>query len=179
MVKIAHKGFNLSVFSRVSTGIFCCEDIPWSCIYYTYLYDHGVSQLKWLPVKQVTLLCHETPFFWGKGPCVQPQTQEVNNCKWHNDFEKEIWSFCSKTHRVPLDPRTMKNEGFTPQNMLVIAPKNEGCGFPWYSKFSQLRPCDFFQHEGIEGWESLKSTRNEHEHYHWLLVLWCLHTNII
>ena len=31
---------------------------------------------------------------------------------------------------LPLDPKTMKNEGFQPPNIWVITPKNEGCGFP-------------------------------------------------
>ena len=66
-------------------------------------------------------------------PATDSGSQQLR--KWHNDFEKEIWSFCSKTHRVPLDPKTMKNEGFTPQNMWVMTPKNEGCGFPWYLLF--------------------------------------------
>ena len=39
-----------------------CHDHAYiTCIF--MIMDHGVSQLKWLPVKQVTLLCHETPFF--------------------------------------------------------------------------------------------------------------------
>ena len=36
---------------------------------------------------------------------------------------------------LPLDPKTMKNEGFNPQNMGEITPKNEdneGCQFPWH-----------------------------------------------
>jgi len=33
---------------------------------------------------------------------------------------------------LPLDPKTMKNEGFYTPNIWVITPKNEGCGFPWY-----------------------------------------------
>ena len=31
---------------------------------------------------------------------------------------------------LPLDPKTMKNEGFKPQYM-GYNPKNEGRGFPW------------------------------------------------
>ena len=36
---------------------------------------------------------------------------------------------------IPLDPKTMKNEGFRPPN---IGYKNEGCGFPWYMYKSGL-----------------------------------------
>ena len=33
---------------------------------------------------------------------------------------------------LPLDPKTMKNEGFKPPIYgLVITPKNEGFEFPW------------------------------------------------
>ena len=35
-----------------------------------------------------------------------------------------------ENHPQPLDPKTMKNEGFTPK-IWIITPKNEGCGFPW------------------------------------------------
>ena len=47
-------------------------------------------------------------------------------------------------HKItrPLDPKTMKNEGFTPPNIWVITSKNEGFGFPWkspcYSMFLRL-----------------------------------------
>ena len=36
--------------------------------------------------------------------------------------------------QTPLDPKTMKNEGFRSPNIwvIVITPKNEGCGFPWH-----------------------------------------------
>ena len=38
--------------------------------------------------------------------------------------------FSRKT--LPLDPKTMKNEGFKPPIYIwVITPKNEGFGFPW------------------------------------------------
>jgi len=42
-------------------------------------------------------------------------------------------------HQPTLDPKTMKNEGFTPQNM-DKNPKNEGCGFPWQPVTSGLDP---------------------------------------
>ena len=34
-------------------------------------------------------------------------------------------------HQLPLDPKTMNNEGFRPSTKGVITPKNEGFGFPW------------------------------------------------
>ena len=42
-----------------------------------------------------------------------------------------IWGSMLIFQGVPLDPKTIKNEGFTPQNMGEITPKNEGFGFPW------------------------------------------------
>ena len=40
-----------------------------------------------------------------------------------------FFSGCFK--KLPLDPKTMKNEGLKPPNIWVITPKNEGFGFPW------------------------------------------------
>ena len=45
-----------------------------------------------------------------------------------------LWSIQPTTQKHPLDPKTMKDEGFTPQNMGEITPKNEGFGFPWTLK---------------------------------------------
>ena len=53
----------------------------------------------------------------------------LKSCKNKNKPGDSKWSF----YPLPLDPKTMKNEGFTPQIMgyKVITTKNEGCGFPW------------------------------------------------
>ena len=64
---------------------------------------------------------------------------------------------------IPLDPKTMKNEGFEPPIYIYIYffffnglySKNEGCGFPWYMfqmGGSTTASCFLFSHhlEGIE-----------------------------
>ena len=40
---------------------------------------------------------------------------------------------------LPLDPKAMKNEGFSTPQIWVITPKNEGYGFPWFQVNWQLR----------------------------------------
>ena len=46
------------------------------------------------------------------------------------EMENQGWSLLKK--KLPLDPKTMKNEGFNTPKIWVITPKNEGFGFPWY-----------------------------------------------
>ena len=43
--------------------------------------------------------------------------------------------FGVRIHKVPLDPKTMKNGGFKPPKIQVIIPKNEGFGGPMVSLY--------------------------------------------
>ena len=75
----------------------------------------------------------------GSGdPSYTLQLVSVNNIQHYNytpqksNMEPENNGFKMNLLLLPLDPKTMKNEGFKPPIYgLVITPKNEGFEFPW------------------------------------------------
>ena len=47
----------------------------------------------------------------------------------------KLYLTCSNVinqYGIPLDPKTMKHQGYKPYIWVIITPKHEGCGFPWW-----------------------------------------------
>ena len=71
------------------------------------------------------------------------ETNEM--AKWELLKDLMLWGGIAKGCRdlrypTPLDPKTMKNEGFRPSIYGSYPPKNEGFGFPWHwEKNKKLR----------------------------------------
>ena len=79
-----------------------------------------------------------SPAFWG----VLPSLPKVSASPITIPIPKKVPNSSSLDHAIPtkevqtcqnypLDPKTMKNQGFKTSNIWVVTPKNEGWGFSW------------------------------------------------